>query len=266
MRSYPRFGTECEVNPVIMPQKTSSVTPEIVEVESPHVSPIKKSEHDLDMVWMQTPNDLLHVLTELTNEVSPDLPTFEEQEKEKRLVEEPNVLPPFSEFALWLNDEAVETSCVPQFTPLAMASGKFPMNEKQMRKVSESLHQRIHFIESEMTRPKESPFVMESTNIQGDFEKELLQVTAPPEIKSILLKFRDVFGPLPPPGKGCKLVEMDLELKDEWKDSPLRQKCWPMCEKDCQEIEMQVNELVTAGWWNHSPPGNFRSTVHPLFW
>jgi len=60
-------------------------------------------------------------------------------------------------------------------------------------------------------------------------------VNAPLEIKSLLVRFQDVFGPLSPPGKGCKLVEMDLELEDEWKDTPLRQKCWPMCEKDCQE-------------------------------
>ena len=39
-----------------------------------------------------------------------------------------------------------------------------------------------------------------------------------------LVKFQDFFGPLPPPGKGCKLVEMDLELKDEWKDTPFETK------------------------------------------
>jgi hypothetical protein len=39
-----------------------------------------------------------------------------------------------------------------------------------------------------------------------------------------LVKFKEVFGPLPPPTKGCKLAIMDIELKEEFKDMPLRGK------------------------------------------
>ena len=63
----------------------------------------------------------------------------------------------------------------------------------------------------------------------------------------------------------ASFVEMDLELKDEWKDTPLRQKCWPMCEEDCQEIEMQVNELVGAGLVEPFPPGEFPTYCSPTF-
>jgi hypothetical protein len=62
---------------------------------------------------------------------------------------------------------------------------------------------------------------------------------------------------LPPPGKGCELVKMDLELKDEFKDLPLRGKCWPMPAQDCAEIEAQVDELVRSGLVEPFPPGTF---------
>ena len=42
---------------------------------------------------------------------------------------------------------------------------------------------------------------------------------------------------------GCQLVQMDLELKDEFKGRTIRGKCWPMPEKDADEIEKQVEEL-----------------------
>jgi len=81
MRFYPKMGDEIEINPLPSSPKPPLVPPEPMYVESPHVSPIKKLENDLDMVWMQTPNDLLHVLTELTNEVAFD-PLFADHEME----------------------------------------------------------------------------------------------------------------------------------------------------------------------------------------
>jgi rfaE bifunctional protein nucleotidyltransferase chain/domain len=69
------------------------------------------------------------------------------------------------------------------------------------------------------------------------FEADLQKVSAPPEAKDWIRKYKEVFGPLPPPGKGCELVKMDLELKDEFKNAPLRGKCWPMPQKDCAKSE-----------------------------
>ena len=88
---------------------------------------------------------------------------------------------------------------------------------------------------------------------------------APKEIKDLLLKYAEVFGPLPPPGQGCKLVEMDLELKPEWASAPLRGKCWPMSEIDCKEIESQVDELVQSGLVEPFAPGTFPKYCTPTF-
>ena len=57
-----------------------------------------------------------------------------------------------------------------------------------------------------------------------------------PELKNILLRYKEVFGPLPP-GTAYQLAQMNLELKEERKTAPLRGKCWPMPQNDAQEIE-----------------------------
>ena len=101
--------------------------------------------------------------------------------------------------------------------------------------------------------------------MEGDFKVDFKKLKAPPEEMKLVLKFKEVFGSLPPPGEGCKLVEMDLELKDEFKDAPLRGKCWPMPQKDCEEIEAQVNELVAKGLVAPFPPGSFPKYCSPTF-
>ena len=58
---------------------------------------------------------------------------------------------------------------------------------------------------------------------------------------------------------------MDLELKDEWKDAPLRGECWTMSTQDCAEIEAQVDELVQAGLVEPFPPGTFPKYCSPTF-
>ena len=58
---------------------------------------------------------------------------------------------------------------------------------------------------------------------------------------------------------------MDLELKDEYKGHTLRQKCWPMPQQDCKEIEKQVEELVNAGLVKPFPVGEFPKHCSPTF-
>ena len=87
------------------------------------------------------------------------------------------------------------------------------------------------------------------------------------QIKQLIRKYKDVFGPLTPhkTGEGCKLVVMDVELKDEFKHLPLRSKCWPMPPQECAEIEAQVDELVASGLLEPFPPGESPKYCTPTF-
>jgi len=49
----------------------------------------------------------------------------------------------------------------------------------------------------------------------GDFEEDLKKFSGQPKLMEILKSFKDIFGPLPPPGQGPQIVTMDLEFKDE---------------------------------------------------
>jgi hypothetical protein len=106
----------------------------------------------------------------------------------------------------------------------------FVMSEKDRRETSSLLHKRIEEIEREMASGKVNPFELdqETDILHGEFEKDLEKYNDRPVLRDLLLKYQEVFGPLPSPGTGCKLAEMDLELKEEWKTAPLRGKCWPM--------------------------------------
>ena len=50
----------------------------------------------------------------------------------------------------------------------------------------------------------------DTENLHGEFEKDVEKFNDNPKLKALLVKYKEVFGPLPPPGMGCKLAEMDL--------------------------------------------------------
>lgn len=108
-------------------------------------------------------------------------------------------------------------------------------------------------------------FGEDTENLHGEFEKDIARFDGQPKLRELLVKYKDVFGPLPPPTKGCKLAVMDLELKDEYKGHTLRQKCWPMPKEDALEIEKQVQELVDAGLVEPFPVGEFPKHCSPTF-
>ena len=133
---------------------------------------------------------------------------------------------------------------------IAKPSSPFPINSRDLQEISQQVHQRIFELEalqvSSQAGPKQ-PFALEHTeNLVGDFQKEVQRFKGNPKLFELLLKYEPVFGPLPPPGQGCKLVEMDIEIKGEFLDKPLRGKCWPMSKADSDEIEKQVEELLEA--------------------
>ena len=61
------------------------------------------------------------------------------------------------------------------------------------------------------------------------------------------------------------MVEMDIELKDEFKGSTLRTISWPMPQEDCLEIEKQAQELVDAKLVEPFPVGTFPQHCSPTF-
>ena len=105
----------------------------------------------------------------------------------------------------------------------------------------------------------------ETENLHGEFEKDVEQYRSRPKLFDLLVKYKEIFGPLPPPSSACPLVLMDLQLKEEWEGKPLRQKCWPMPLVDQQEIEQQAEELLKAGLAEAFPPGQIPHFCSPTF-
>ena len=104
-----------------------------------------------------------------------------------------------------------------------------------------------------------------TTNLVGDFDLEVEKFSGNPQLYALLLKYKEVFGPLPPPQEACPLVQMDLILKPEWEGKALRQKCWPLPKADQEELELQAEELVKAGLAEAYPPGKFPEVCSPTF-
>ena len=128
------------------------------------------------------------------------------------------------------------------------------------------LEQRIFQLERQIATAKSDLFEekddddeksQDTENLHGEFEKDIKKFDGQPKLQNLLRKYKEVFGPLPKPESGCKLVEMDIELKDEHKGKTLRQKYWPMPQEDAEEIEKQVQELVNAGLVEAFPLGTF---------
>ena len=71
---------------------------------------------------------------------------------------------------------------------------------------------------------------METENLHGEFEKDVQRFDNP-QLQTLLRKYQEVFGPLPSPGSGCKLVEMDIELRDVFKGKTLRKNVGPCPKK-----------------------------------
>ena len=216
-----------------------------------------------DMVWSQIKPEIEEFILELVPEVEVlDFSTF--------AAETPKTNPPLNpkeHLALWLDEEPEEEVQTSSKILHAKPTGKLPIGQKHIKEIGLVLHQKDQEIEKAMVKAKENPFQLESSNIQGDFESDLAKISCSPEIKNLIFRYKEVFGPLPPhkSGEGCKLVVMDIELKHEFKHLPLRSKCLPMPPQDCAEIEAQVDELVNAGLLEPFPPGEFPKYCSPTF-
>ena len=74
---------------------------------------------------------------------------------------------------------------------------------------------------------------------------------------NILHRYQEVFGPLPSPGTCKKLVQLDLELKEEHAKDPIRSKPYPCSKADMDEIMRQVLDCVAAGLIEEYKEGDY---------
>ena len=68
----------------------------------------------------------------------------------------------------------------------------------------------------------------------------------PIEFRELLIEHKVAFGPLPPPGSCKKLVQMDLELTNEYKNSSLKTRPIPAKQSDLKDIMRQIYECSDA--------------------
>ena len=164
-------------------------------------------------------------------------------------------------FSLVCHSSTGERQC----SKLAKHSPKFPINSQEMQNL---VSENVFSLETQRIANEkvEELFLPEETeNLHGEFEKDVEKFRSQPKLFELLCKYKEIFGPLPPPSKACPLVQMDIELKEEWVGKPLRQKCWPMPELENKEIEMQAEELVKAGLAEVFPPGQIPHVCSPIF-
>jgi hypothetical protein len=111
----------------------------------------------------------------------------------------------------------------------AQPKSKFTINKSDLREAVTALSQKINLVETAITQSKPEYFEDSPTeNLTGEFEKDLKRFSKNPELTKLLRQFKDIFGPLPPRKSGCKLAELDLEMRDEFHGKTIRQKCWAM--------------------------------------
>ena len=146
-----------------------------------------------------------------------------------------------------------------EYEPRGVPSSPFLASQNDLLMLAESLLQQIPVPEKDGL----NPFEKETENLHGDLEHDLQKFDG--EMKKLLEKFLDIFGPLPPPGKGCQLVQCDLELKEENKGRIIRAKCWPMSGADQAEIQKQVDELVQIGLVEKYPSNQTPTHCSPTF-
>ena len=94
----------------------------------------------------------------------------------------------------------------------ALPSSLFSMSGKDKKEISSLLNHIIATLEREIISDKINPFELEhdTENLHGEFDKYVAKYNDRPELKNILLRYKEVFGPLHPPGTGCQLDQMHL--------------------------------------------------------
>ena len=84
-------------------------------------------------------------------------------------------------------------------------------------------------------------------------------------VSDILHKYKEVVGPLPSPGTCKKLVQLDLELKEEHTKDRIRSKPYPRSKADMAEIMRPVFDCVETGLIQEYKGGYYHKHCSPCF-
>lgn len=192
-KTYPKFGSQVESMDKVV---------QVLEPDFPDISPIKHvherqfpQPEEVVQDFLLEKEEPQEFLASLMDEVDV---TFQEHGHE---VEE----------ILWLQSDF--SSVEENFARKARPTSSFPINSEDLKKIGEQAHQRILSIEREMATCKKNEELFESgdtENLHGEFAKDVAKFEKNPKLKELLLKYKDVFGPLPPLGKVANLRRWTL--------------------------------------------------------
>ena len=155
----------------------------------------------------------------------------------------------------------------------AIPSSPFKANQKDLAEMCKPLTKDLTVLRMEQTDAKFQTKIAEDIEVkdivEGEVKKEMeTQVKSNPELQwlePLLQDHLEVFSALPAPGTVPKIVKLNLQLKEEFKDVPLRSKCFPMSKEDATEIEKQVLELTKAGLAEEYTGSEFPRFCSPTF-
>jgi len=184
------------------------------------ITPEAKVESWLKEVEAQVPigsekfsaHELVLFQAELTQEIESHFEDVENVDEEVQVL-------------LFRSGQCIEESC------LAKPSSKFPCNFGDIKHTAKLLSETILDVETQKIASERSDKMFhpqKTENGHGEVEMDLKRFQNHPRLFDLLCKYKDIFGPLPPPWAACPLVQMDLELKEEWVGKPPRQGCCPM--------------------------------------
>ena len=151
---------------------------------------------------------------------------------------------------------------------IARPRSHFTPSKKDVQSIKQTLNSKMEelWTMQRVEEGKDKKFEDPSYDIlSGEFKKDLEKLDVPADVKGMLSDWKEIFGELPEPGSCKKIVEMDLQLKPEWQNVPLRSRCFPMPLEDQKEIEQQVQQLLEAGLVEEYTGQDFPRFCSPTF-
>ena len=100
---------------------------------------------------------------------------------------------------------------------------------------------------------------------EEDVAEKLESMNLDPRLSKLIQKYQEVFGALPPPLSGKKLVQMDLKLKPEFEASVVRRRPYPAPQDHINGIERQIQECVDARLVEDYKHGDYPRHCSPCF-
>lgn len=193
------------------------------------------------------------------------------------LVEEVELPPPLIDVGAsvdWNHVQQILSLSGFEGTPEACPTTGFPLSRDDLKCIAEKLNPPFENLCVETLAECAFEYVYEmhvKDNIdivKGEFDVDLLKhVNSSPEhpwLADLLQANADIFGELPRPGSSKKVVQMDIQLKPEFENAPMRGKCFKMPLEDQMEIQRQVDELVSAGLLMEYRDAEFPKYSSPL--